>query len=274
MKFKIIGNPISHSLSPTIHNYWFKKYNIKAEYSSLEVNEEELANVIDNIRNNIIKGINITLPYKQKIIPFLNEIVNEAKETNSVNTVYLNNKNEIIGENTDVYGVQAAYLKEVVGENIKNQSALIIGAGGVAPSIVLALLKSKISKISITNRTHERSLFIQKRFPNLEVIKWSDIAKLSINFDVIINATSLGLKNGKDFDFEIKHYKKSMKFIDTIYNPLETTMIKYFKNNGVKTYNGLEMLLYQAQKSFYLWTKINPEIDNTLVELLVKKLKC
>ena len=139
MKFKIIGNPISHSLSPTIHNYWFKKYNIQAEYSSLEVNEEELANVIDNIRNNIIKGINITLPYKQKIIPFLNEIVNEAKETNSVNTVYLNNKNEIIGENTDVYGVQAAYLKEVVGENIKNQSALIIGAGGVAPSIVKAL---------------------------------------------------------------------------------------------------------------------------------------
>jgi len=273
MNFKIVGKPISHSLSPTIHNYWFKKYSIKANYSHLEVDEKELPGVIEDMKNNIIKGINVTLPYKQKIIPFLNKIINEAKETNSVNTVYLNEDNEIVGENTDVYGVQAAYLKKMVSENIKRQSALVIGAGGVAPSIVLALLKSNISKISITNRTHEKSLFVKKKFPSLEVIEWSNITKLSNNFDIIINATSLGLKNEQDFDFEIKNYKRSMKFIDTIYNPLETNMVKHFKKNGIKTYSGLEMLIYQAQKSFYLWTKINPEIDDVLVNLLMEKLK-
>ena len=186
MIFKIIGKPISHSLSPIIHNYWFNKLNIKAEYSLFEVSEKELPQVIQDIRNKKIKGINVTLPFKQKVIPLLDKVLNEAKETNSVNTIYLNEKNEVVGENTDVYGIQAAYLKEVVNENYKKQKALIMGAGGVSPSIVLALLKSKISNITISNRTLEKSLFIKKRFPIIQILEWSKIASAATNFDIII----------------------------------------------------------------------------------------
>ena len=160
-KFAIIGNPISHSLSPIMHNYWFKKYKINAEYELLEIDKSEIQNVINKIKSKEIKGINVTLPYKNFIIPFLTKTINDANETHSVNTVMLDNNNNLIGENTDVFGFQAAYLKSIPNQANKKK-VLILGAGGVAPSIILALLKSNISDISLSNRTFEKSLFLKK----------------------------------------------------------------------------------------------------------------
>ena len=112
-KYFIIGNPISHSLSPTLHNHWFKKYKVDAEYKTLEIDKKNIESVIKRIRDKEISGINITLPYKQEVIPFLDKLVNHAKETNSVNTVYLNSENLVVGDNTDVFGLQAGYLKPI-----------------------------------------------------------------------------------------------------------------------------------------------------------------
>ena len=136
-KFGIIGNPIKHSLSPTLHNYWFEKYKIDASYSLIEVKDDELSKVVEKIKNKDLSGINITLPYKQKIVPHLDILVNDAKNTSSVNTIYLDDQETIIGENTDVFGLQAAYLKEV--DEISKKKALVIGAGGVSPSVILSL---------------------------------------------------------------------------------------------------------------------------------------
>ena len=269
--FAIIGNPIEHSLSPTLHNYWFNKYEIDANYSLLHVDEEELESVIKKIRGKEISGINVTLPYKQKIIPYIDKLVNDAKSTNSVNTVFLDNDDELIGENTDVYGLQAGYLKELT--NAKNKRVLIIGAGGVSPSVIYSLQKSKISNVSIVNRTYEKSIFIKKRFNFINVLEWKTLEDQLKNFDIIINATSLGLKNGNDFEFDFKKIKDNLIFIDTIYNPLETKTLKYLKEKRIKTFNGLEMFIYQGQKSFYLWNKVNPEIDDDLINLLISKLQ-
>ncbi len=153
-KFGIIGNPIEHSLSPTLHNYWFKKYKIDANYSIINVGADDLSKVVEKIRKKNISGINITLPYKQKIVPFLDILINDAEITSSVNTLYLDDKENIIGENTDVFGLQAAYLKEL--ENASKKRALVIGAGGVSPSVILSLQKSGIANVSIVNRTKER----------------------------------------------------------------------------------------------------------------------
>ncbi len=165
-KFGIIGRPIKHSLSPVLHNYWFKKYNIKADYEIIEVDDKKLPEIIKKIQQEDYAGINVTLPFKQKIINHIDKIVNDAKLTGSVNTVLLNGKT-VIGENTDVYGLQAAYLKEI--DNNFNKKALIIGAGGVSPSVILSLQKSGIKNISITNRTNEKCIFLKKKFNNL---KW------------------------------------------------------------------------------------------------------
>ena len=104
-------------------------------------------------------------------------------------------------------------------------------------------------------------------------MKWNEINKNTREFDLIVNGTSLGLKNGDEFDFLFNDVKKDLVFVDTIYNPLQTKMIKHFKKKNIKTYNGLDMFIYQGQKSFYLWNKINPEIDDQLVDLLVSRLK-
>tara|TARA_B100001996_G_scaffold116810_1_gene88438 strand:+ start:487 stop:1311 length:825 start_codon:yes stop_codon:yes gene_type:complete len=269
--FGIIGNPITHSLSPVLHNYWFKKYNIEADYSLLNVDEKNLKQVIKKIRDKELTGINVTLPYKQKIIPFVDKVVNDAQYTNSVNSVFLNDDDIVIGENTDVFGLQAAYLKEV--SNVENKKALVMGAGGVSSSVIFALEKSKIQNISIINRTYEKSLFLKKKFNFLNILEWKSLKQEISKFDIIINATSLGLKNGKDFEFDFENVKTNLIYIDVVYNPFETKTSKYLKKSNIKTFNGLDMFIYQGQKSFYLWNKINPEIDDELINLLISRLK-
>ena len=270
-KFGIIGNPIKHSLSPVLHKYWFNKYGISADYEIIEVTDQELPEIVKKIKQGEYTGINVTLPFKQKIINHIDKIVNDAELTGSVNTVLLNNDEIVLGENTDVYGLQAAYFKEI--ENSLNKKALVIGAGGVSPSVILSIRKSGIKNIFITNRTYEKCIFLKKKFHFLNIIPWLDLKSEIKNFDIIVNATSLGLKGGDDFNFNFTNTKKEVIFIDTIYNPLETKTFKYLKEEGRKVFNGLEMFIYQGQKSFYLWNKVNPEIDNELVELLNSKLK-
>ncbi len=159
--FGIIGNPINHSLSPELHNYWFKKYKIDANYSILNIKEKDLPDIILEIKSKKLSGINVTLPFKQKIVPHLDILINDAEITSSVNTIFLNKDNLVVGENTDVYGLQAAYLKEVA--NIAGKKVLVIGAGGVSPSVILSLQKSGIKEISITNRTMEKCIFLKKK---------------------------------------------------------------------------------------------------------------
>ena len=272
IKFAIIGDPISHSLSPTLHNYWFKKYNIQAEYELLNVKENEIESIIKKIKSGDIKGINVTLPYKRSIIPLLSKTVNDAKETYSVNTVMLDENNDVTGENTDVYGFQAAYLKSIINDEKKNKKALILGAGGVSPSIILALMKSNITDISLSNRTYDKSLFLKNKFKSLKILRWENCSEELKKFDILINATSLGLKQDDEFEINLENYKKDMIYIDTIYNPPQTKLLKYFKSNKISTHNGLNMFIYQGQKSFYLWNKINPEIDDDLIKLLESKI--
>ena len=269
--FAIIGDPIDHSLSPVLHNYWFNKYKIEARYSLLHIKEKDIESITTKIRNKELSGLNITLPYKQKIIPFIDKLVNDAKSTNSVNTILLDDTNTLVGENTDVYGLQAAYLKEI--SDVRNKKALVIGAGGVSPSVIFALQKSRINNITIINRTHEKSIFLKKKFNFLNILDWPSLGKEICNFDIIINATSLGLKNGEDFTFNFDNVKDNLIYIDTIYNPIETKTLRYLKENKIKTFNGLDMFIYQGQKSFYLWNKINPEIDDQLIDMLISKLK-
>ena len=150
---------------------------------------------------------------------------------------------------------------------------LILGAGGVAPAIIYALLNKQIKNIFISNRTIEKAENIKKRFPFIEIILWENIENKSQDMDVIVNTTSLGMKNGSDFGELIKEFKTDLIYYDVVYNPLETIMLKNFKEKKAKTFNGLEMFLYQGQKSFYLWNKINPQIDEELKKIISSNLK-
>ena len=272
-QYGIIGNPLSHSLSPILHNFWLRKNNLKANYSLIEIKKNEIKNIIENIKTKKLHGINVTVPYKQEVIPYLDLIINDAEETSSVNTIYLNGENKIVGENTDVYGFEQSFINKLNQDDLIEKSFLILGAGGVAPSLVYALQKKKIKKIFISNRTLQKAENIKKKFPGIEIILWESISQKSIEMDVIINATSLGMKNSLDFKTLIEKYKPEMVYYDVIYNPLETKMIKRFKVNNIKTHNGLEMFLFQGQKSFSLWNNITPTIDEEIKKKIISNLR-
>ena len=271
-KYGIIGNPLSHSISPLIHNFWFKKYNIYAKYSLIQIEISEIENIINKIRKKELQGINVTTPYKQAVIPFLDKTINDASQTQSVNTVYLNENNKIIGENTDVYGFDEAFLKKL-GKDLKEKKILILGAGGVTPSIIYALAKRNIKKIFISNRTIKKTENIKEKFPFIEIILWEDFINKVEEMDIVINATSLGIKNGDKFEGVLENFKSTLIYYDVVYNPVETAMMKHLNKRGIKTFNGLEMLVFQGQKSFFLWNNINTEFNEELKKKIMLEIK-
>ena len=260
-KFLVIGNPIEHSLSPELHNYWIKKNGINAIYEKQKLDENQLEKYISQVKDNKIDGINVTVPFKRKIIPYLDELSTEAKSTQSVNTIYLKD-NKVIGHNTDIFGFRASIEKTKY--DLENKEVLILGAGGVVPSIIFSLIKMKVSKITISNRTSEKAENLRKIYKDLEIIKWGDIS----NFDMIINATSLGLKKEDNLNFDFSSISGNKLFYDVIYNPSETNFLKIGRELGNKTLNGKLMFIYQAVSAFNIWHEQTPRIDENVIKLL------
>jgi shikimate dehydrogenase len=260
-KFLVIGNPIEHSLSPTLHNHWIKGNDIDAIYEKQNLNEHELEQLILQIKQKKIDGVNVTVPFKRVIIPFLDELTSEAKSTQSVNTLYLKD-NKVIGHNTDIVGFETSIKKSKF--DASNKEIFILGAGGVVPSIVFALNKMKVSKIKISNRTKEKADNLKKLFNYIEIIEWGRVP----NFDMIINATSIGLKKGDHINLDFSLTSKNSFFYDVIYNPRETNFLKTGKKMGNITLNGKLMFIYQALSAFNIWHGIEPDVNEDIIKLL------
>jgi len=260
-KYLVIGNPIEHSLSPKLHSHWIKKNNLKATYDKKLLEKDEIKKLISNVREEKIHGLNVTVPFKKTVIPFLDELSDEARNSQSVNTIY-KVKDKIIGENTDIDGFKSAL--EATNQVIKNKKVFILGAGGVVPSIIIALKKMQISKIYLSNRTELKALELKKHFPEIEMIEWGKVS----NFDIMINATSIGLNNNDKIDIDYKNISQNKFFYDVIYNPKETNFLKKAKEFGAETENGKMMFIYQAQKAFFTWHNILPAVDNETLNLL------
>jgi len=260
-KFLVIGNPIEHSLSPKLHNYWIKKNNLEASYDKKLVKKNEIQKLILDIREEKIDGLNITVPFKKIVIPFLDILSDEARNSQSVNTIY-KDKDKVVGDNTDIEGFKNGL--EMTNQVIKNKKALILGAGGVVPSIIIALKKMQISKIYLSNRTELKALEIKKIFPEIEIIKWGKI----IDFDIIINATSVGLNEKDKIKIDYENISQNKFFYDVIYNPKETYFLRKAKEYGAQTENGKLMFIYQAQKAFFMWHNILPKVDDEIINLL------
>ena len=260
-KFLVIGNPIEHSLSPRLHNYWIKNNGIDAIYEKTKLDENELENIVLQIKQKKIYGANITVPFKKAIIPFLDELTTEADSTQSVNTLFLKD-NKVIGHNTDIIGFETSIKKSKF--NILNKEVLILGAGGVVSSIIFALNKMKVSKIIISNRTREKAENLKKLFKNIEIIDWGEVP----NSDMIINATSIGLKKEDHIILDFSLTSKNSLFYDVIYNPKETNFLKTGKKMGNMTLNGKLMFIYQALSAFNIWHGIEPNVNEDVIKLL------
>ena len=177
-RYLVIGNPIDHSLSPKLHNYWFNINKIDAVYEKKLINEKEIKGIVKKIKMGEINGANVTVPFKNAVVPFLDRLTLEANITKSVNTISLEG-NEVVGYNTDVAGFELAirYIKY----NLNNKKVLIIGAGGVVSSIIYSLQKMKVKEIYIMNRTKENAQKIKEEFKNIKILNWGEISDFDIN---------------------------------------------------------------------------------------------
>jgi len=260
-KFLVIGNPIEHSLSPKLHNYWIKKNNLKGSYEKKSLKKNEIQKLIFDLKKEKIHGINVTVPFKKTVIPFLDILSDEAKNSQSVNTIYKDG-DKIIGDNTDIDGFRASL--ERTNQIIKNKKAFILGAGGVVPSIIIALKKMQIAKIYLSNRTEIKALELKNFFPEIEIVEWGK----AINFDIAINATSIGLNKNDKIDIDYENISQNKFFYDVIYNPKETHFLRKAKEFGAQIENGKMMFIYQAQKAFFIWHNVLPIVDNETISLL------
>ena len=257
-KYLVVGDPIDHSLSPKLHNHWIKENKINAVYEKKKIKENEIKNLISEIKNEKIEGINVTVPFKKKILPFLDQLSTKAILTQSVNTIFKEG-DAIVGDNTDIGGFELS-LKHI-NYNPKNKKIFILGAGGVAPSIIVALKSLGVSKIFLSNRTKSKAEDLKKIHPEINVIDWGETAE----FDMIINATSIGLKNEDKIDLNFNNIGSGKMFYDVIYNPEKTNFLAQGKKLGHKIENGKMMFIYQAQLAFDIWHNILPKVHDRLL---------
>ena len=259
-KYLVIGNPIEHSLSPLLHNFWIKKYAINAIYEKQLVEANDMEKILNDMRENKIEGINVTVPFKKAVIPFLDQLSETSKKTQSVNTIF-KKQNNLVGDNTDVYGFSEAI--KLTNINLTNKKALILGAGGVVPSVILALKNMGISEIILSNRTRKKAEDIKKNFPFLNIINWGE----TIKSDLIINATSIGIKQNDEIKLNYSKLDGHL-FYDVIYNPPKTKFLENAKKIGKKIENGKNMFIYQAMMAFEIWHGIKPTINEEIRDLI------
>ncbi|MDA0617334.1 MAG: shikimate dehydrogenase [Proteobacteria bacterium] len=248
----IIGYPVKHSKSPLIHNAWLKENNFEGSYELIPVeNQEELPAVFQQLKTEGFTGVNITVPYKNAMFEITQSagytISHDAETLKAVNTINFLKEEAF---NTDSFGFSKLYQPK------PDDLILIIGAGGVASSVVLSC---QGANITITNRTMEKAEAIAEEFM-CDLFR-GDLTKLDLSgFDVIINATSLGL-NSEELPLNYKTLQKHTKCIDTIYNPKLTPFLQVAQKKGCKVENGTMMLINQGAKSFYYWTGKVPNIQ-------------
>ena len=259
-KYLVIGNPIDHSLSPKLQNWWLKENNIDATYDKIKLDVHEIQNFIQEIKEQKIAGCNVTVPFKKTVIPFLDRLSPEAEQTQSVNTITYDN-GDLVGHNTDIAGFDSAIKK--LDFSLKGKKVMILGAGGVVPSIIFALQKMNVQEITISNRTKEKAENLRILFNNIKILEWGDLT----DFHILINATSLGLNN-ETIDLDFSSLGQDKLFYDVIYNPHETHFLKTGKQLGHKIENGKTMFIYQALEAFKLWHKIEPKVNTDTFKLL------
>ncbi|MCS7227748.1 MAG: shikimate dehydrogenase [Endomicrobia bacterium] len=262
----IIGYPIRHSLSPVLHTSLARRYNLNFVYLAFEIIPERFHFIRDIILTLNIRGLNITIPYKERIVSHLDVVDDLVHHIGAVNTV-VNKDGRLIGYNTDIYG----FTKSLEEVNLENNDVLVIGCGGVSKAIICGLEELGVNKVYIFDIDKSKMLNIKKQFKNFVVLlKQEDVDKVIPDVKMLVNATPVGMKDKDPSPINLKLIKKEHIVYDVIYNR-KTQLVEYALKIGCKlVFDGIPMFVYQAEQSFFLWTGVKPNTE--FMFKLVKKL--
>lgn len=252
----IIGHPVAHSLSPLMHNRAASLLGLDYVYSAFDVAPQNLKSALTGMRSLGVAGLNVTVPYKEKVIPFLDSFDEEAALIGAVNTITLKN-GKLIGSNTDGAGFIRSLKQK--GFRPRGKSAAIIGAGGSARAIGVALCRAGVSKLTVINRSATRGRRLARTLSKLGDVSFaasnkSFAAAAAEEADIIVQTTPCGMKISDALPLSGIGFHKGQWVYDIIYSPIETRFLKKARLKGAKTLNGLSMLVYQGSESFKIWT--------------------
>jgi shikimate dehydrogenase len=264
----VMGHPVSHSLSPRLHGYWLAHYGIDGMYMPLAVKPDDFETAIRALPKMGFRGINLTIPYKERIIPLLDEVDDDAKAIGAVNTIYITADGLLQGMNTDAYGFIHNIRPHMGG---KKKRAVVLGAGGASKAICYGLIKEGFSDIILTNRTQERADALAVQLGRaIRVIPWHDRDHVLTDCDVLVNTTSLGMENQAPLDISLDMLPVDAVVTDIVYAPLQTALLKKAQSRGNVVVDGLGMLLHQAVPGFERWFGITPDVTPELRDHVLK----
>lgn len=266
IKTGVIGFPISHSLSPVIHNHWIEKYGLSGSYEALNIPPKDLETDLQRLIREGFKGFNLTVPHKELVIPLCDDIDDTARIIGAVNTLWVEDE-RLKGTNTDKYGFIENLKAKAPGMSCKDGPAVVLGAGGAARAVIRGLLDEGAPEIRLINRTAERAEKLAEDFrePCLTTALWSEKNAALADAALLVNTTTLGMRGQPPLDISLDRLPANAPVCDIVYNPLETKLLGKAKARGHITVDGLGMLLHQARPAFERWYGVLPEIDEDLI---------
>ncbi|MDN4607084.1 shikimate dehydrogenase [Sporosarcina highlanderae] len=268
--YAVIGDPIAQSMSPEMHDAWFRENGINASYIPVHVKVDQLKEAVESLKKLGCSGWNVTVPHKTAIIPFIDKLDETARRMNAVNTVKVLEDGTLYGMNTDGQGFVRS-LQEVYdcGETIGN--VLVIGAGGAASGISFALEDAGFGPITFTNRTFEKAHRLSSGFSRSSALSFKDAESLLDKFGLIVQTTSVGMNFAQSgIPLDPSGISDGTIVTDIIYNPLETDFLRIARIAGGRTLNGIGMFVHQGALAFELWTGITPDTKKMIQSISTK----
>ncbi|KJZ19416.1 shikimate dehydrogenase [Loktanella sp. S4079] len=258
----VIGNPISHSLSPKLHGYWLKTYGLPGEYTALQVAEADLEATLRHLPEQGFVGVNVTLPHKVDVLQFVDHISDRATLIGAANTLTFKDDGRIFADNTDGYGFISNLRQGAPSWDPKSGPAVIFGAGGAARAVIVALADAGVPEIILTNRTRAKAEALRADFgARIRVVDWVQAGTVLEEAQVVINTTSLGMKGAAEFKVPLDGLRPETVVTDIVYNPLRTPFLNAAEKLGCTTVDGLGMLLHQGVPGFERWFGKRPIVD-------------
>ena len=261
----VIGNPIGHSRSPLMHRHWLRRYGIRGDYVPLQVAESDLPDVIRALPRMGFVGANVTLPHKAAVMQLVDHLSDRAILVGAVNTLIFREDGTIFGDNTDGYGFMANVRASAPEWDPKSGPALVLGAGGAARAIIVALADAGVPQILLTNRTRAKADALKAEFgQRIKVVDWVQAGNAVEDAAIVVNTTSLGMTGQPDLRVPLDGLQPDTIVTDIVYAPLRTTLLQTAEAMGCTTVDGLGMLLHQGVPGFERWFGQRPEVDDAL----------
>ncbi|WP_018701023.1 shikimate dehydrogenase [Amorphus coralli] len=267
-KAAVIGWPVTHSRSPVIHGHWLQTHGLAGSYGRLAIAPEEADAFFFGFRDSELAGANVTLPHKLTALSACDVLSDSARAIGAVNTLWREGE-RVLGDNTDGYGFLANLDQQLPGWDADRGLALVLGAGGAARAIIHALLERGFDRVAIANRTRDKAEALATSLPGSEAVDWDSARDPDPAVAIVVNTTSLGMGGGPGPAIDLARLGPDAVVTDIVYTPIRTELLVRATAVGLRTVDGLGMLLHQAVPGFERWFGVRPSVTDELRRIVL-----